>query len=95
MGDEPAQERQVRRQPADLCLGKRRAQVREGLAPTLRMGDELGDQRVVADADLVALLDAGVDANRLRQPEPLDAPGLRQERPRLLRVEPHLDRVPK
>ena len=45
------------------------------------------------EADLVALLDARVDADAGGQDEPVDAPGLGQERPRILGVEPRLDRV--
>ena len=67
--------------------------------PVVRLGarrpvrDQLRDHRVVRRADLVALLDARVDAHARRQAQPLDRPGLRQERPRVLGVQPHLDRV--
>ena len=58
-----------------------------------RVCDELRDHRVVARAHLVALGDARVDADGLRQREPRDASGLREERPRILGVEPRFDRV--
>ena len=66
----------------------------ERLLARVAGGDELRDHRVVRGADLVALAHAGVDADPLRQPQPLEPPGLRQERARVLRVQPHLDRVP-
>ena len=56
-------------------------------------GDQLGDHRVVARADLVAFLDPRVDADARRQPEAAHGAGLRQERPRVLRVQARLDRV--
>ena len=59
----------------------------------LAVRDELGDHRVVGDTDLVALGHARVDAHAVGQPQPLDAPRLRQERERVLGVEPHLHRV--
>ena len=34
-----------------------------------------------------------ISTHRRRQPQSLDPSGLRQERPRVLRIEPHLDRV--
>ena len=56
-------------------------------------GDQLRDHRVVGDADLVALLDAGVHADPVREPQVLEPAGLREERARVLGIEPHLDRV--
>ena len=56
--------------------------------------DELRDQRVGRRTDLVALGNAGVDTDPGRQPKSLDPSGLRQERPRILSVEPDLDGVP-
>src|SRR5262249_6292008 len=44
--------------------------------------------------DLVALGDPGVHPDRVRQPQALDPPSLGEERPRVFRVEPDLDRVP-
>src|SRR5205823_4753754 len=38
--------------------------------------------------------DSGVDADPGGQAQPLDAPGLREERPRILGVEPHLYGMP-
>ena len=57
-------------------------------------GDQLRDHRVVAEADLVAFRDAGLDAHRIREPQPLEPSRLRQERARILRVQAHLDRGP-
>ena len=94
MRDEPAQERQVRRHAADLGLAQRSAECVVGLRAGRPVGDQLRDHRVVGRPDLVALLDAGVDADTGRQTQPLERPGLRQERARILRVEPYLDRVP-
>ena len=80
--------------PLDLGLGERVAASRSSASSRVgAVRDQLRDHRVVGDADLVALLDARVDADPGRQPQPLDAPGLREERARILGVEPHLDRV--
>ena len=94
MGDEPAQERQIRGHPADLGRGERVGEPVERRRARRRVCDQLCDQRVVAGADLVALLDAGVDAHSRRQPQPFERPRLRQERPGILGVEAHLDGVP-
>ena len=58
------------------------------------VGDELRDHRVVREADLVSLLDAGVDANAGRQHEAFEPPRLGQEVPGILCVQARLDRVP-
>ena len=92
MVDQPAQEGQVRDQARDLGLGERRGEPVERLVARRAVGDQLRDQRVVARPDLVTLLDACVDADAGRQPQPSDPAGLRQKRPRVLRVEPHFDR---
>ena len=57
------------------------------------MRDQLRHERVVREPDLVALLGARVDPDPVRQHEPVEPPGLGQERPRILGVEPRLDRV--
>ena len=93
MRDEPAQEGQVRRHALDLGLGAGRRASRERILARRPVCDQLRDQRVVSDADLVALLDTRVDPNVFGQPQPRQAAGLREERARVLRVEPHLDRV--
>ena len=94
MGDEPAEEREVRRDPRDLRFGERVREAIERLHPCGAMRDELRDHRVVAEADLVALLDARVHTHDIaRQPKALDAAGLRQERLRILGVQAHLDGV--
>ena len=94
MGDEPAQEREVRRQALDHGLGERVPQPEQRLVARRPVGDQLRDHRVVGDAHLVALFDAGVDADARRQAESLDPARLGEEGLRILRVEPHLDRVP-
>ena len=48
-----------------------------------------------ARRDLVALLDARVDADPVRKPKAVEPPGLGQERAGVFGVEPHLDRVAK
>ena len=93
VADEPAQEREVRRHADDLGLVERRAQPVERVVACPAVRDELGDHRVVREADLVALLDPRIDSNARREAETLEAPRLRQERARVLRVNPHLDRV--
>ena len=93
MPHEPAQEGQVGDEALDLGLVERTPQPLERLLARPSVGDQLRDHRVVADTDLVALGDAGVHADRLRQPEPLDPSRLREERLRVLGIEPHLDGV--
>src|SRR5207245_6284861 len=75
-------------------LRERAAQSVECFAARRAVRDQLRDQRVVRDPDLVALLDAGVDANLFRQTQLLYPPCLREERPRIFRVQPDFDRVP-
>ena len=66
--DQPAEERQVRDDALDLGLGERGRESVERLLARLPVRDQLRDHRVVGDADLVALLDAGVDPHARRQP---------------------------
>src|ERR1041385_5735656 len=94
MRDEPAQERQVRDDAADLGLAEGVAQPAERFRPRRAVGDQLRDQRVVRHSDLVALRDTRVDTNRFRWAQPLHTPRLREERAWILRIEPYLDRVP-
>jgi hypothetical protein len=94
MRRKPAQEREVRDHALDLGCRQRLTQAGERLVAIRAVRDQLRDQGVVGGADLVPLLDASVDADLLREPQLLDPPGLWQERERILRVEPHLDRVP-
>ena len=94
MRDEPAQEGEVRRQSLDCGLGERVTQPEKCLVARRSVRDQLRDHRVVADPDLVALLDSRVDADARRQPEALDAARLGQKALRVLRVEPCLDGVP-
>ena len=70
MRGEPAQERQVRDDAADLGLAQRGREAVVRLDARLAVGDELRDHRVVRGADLVAFLDARVDADACRQPQP-------------------------
>ena len=91
MGDQPAQEREIRRQASDLRLGERVPQPEQGLVARRAVRDQLGDHRVVGDSDLVAFLDAGIDPDPRRQAQTLDPAGLGEKRPRILGVEPHLD----
>ena len=93
MPDEPAQEREIGRDAFDLRFLQSVAETVEGLVARRAVRDQLRDHRVVRDADLVALCHARVDADPFRQPQPLDAAGLREERPRILGIETHLDRV--
>src|SRR5205085_128452 len=65
----------------------------EGLRARLAVRDQLGDHRVVGDPYLVPLLDPGVDADPVRQVEPLQPAGLGEERARVLGVQPYLDGV--
>ena len=95
MRDEPAQEREVRDDALDLRLRERVPQLRQRFPARLAVRDQLRDHRVIGERDLVALLDAGVDADARRQAQPLERPGLREERARILGVQPHLDRVAK
>ena len=79
--------------PSDLRLVERRAQLRDRVVARLGVRDQLRDQRVVTRPDVVAFLNAGVDADAGRETEPLDPARLRQERPRIFGVEPNLDCV--
>ena len=72
MGDEPAEEGEVRRHSLDDRLLERGAQAVERLTPRRAVCDQLREQRVVGGAHLVTLLDARVDANTRRQPQPFD-----------------------
>src|SRR5262249_4142360 len=65
----------------------------ERLLAVAAVRHELRDHRVVADTDLVALLDPRVNAHAGGQAQPLDPPGLREERRRGLGVEADLDGV--
>ena len=93
MPDEPAQKRKVRRDAADLRLLQRPRQAVERLLACVAGRDELGDHRVVRGTDLVPLAHTGVDADPLGQSQPLEPAGLRQERARILRIQPDLDRM--
>ncbi len=75
--DEPAEEREVGRYAADLGLGERVGEPGESFVPRRAVGYELRDHRVVADADLVALLDARVHPDPGRELQPIEPPGLR------------------
>ncbi len=92
--DEPSQEREVGGHPADFGLTQGGCESVERLGAGGPVRDQLGDHRVVGEPDLVTLLDSGVDADAAGQPQHVDAPGLREERPRVLGVQPDLDRVP-
>ena len=94
MPDEPAEKREVRRDAADLRFLHGLCQAVERLLTRVPGGDELRDHRVVRGADLVALAHARVDTDPFRQPQPLEPAGLGEERARVLRVQPHLHRVP-
>jgi hypothetical protein len=63
MRDEPAQEPEVRRDTDDLGFGEGCGKDLEGVVTIVPMSDQLRDQRVVREADLVALLDPDVYAN--------------------------------
>ncbi len=65
MRDEPAQEREVGGDAADLRLPQRLRETVERLPARVAGGDQLRDQRVVRAADLVALAHAGIDADPL------------------------------
>ena len=76
--DEPAEEREVGRHAIDVGLGKSVGEEVERLRTRACVRDELRDQRVIAEADLVALLDPCIDPDGARrQLEVLDAAGLR------------------
>ena len=95
MRDEPAQERQVRRDPGDLGLGESGREPVERVVPGSAVRDELRDHRVVGEPDLVALLDTGSrrgcsPAGRSRSMRPAWG----RNDPRILGVQAHLDRVP-
>src|SRR5438105_11779280 len=88
--NEPAEEREIRRDALNLCLLDRTVETVERLVARRAVGDQLGDQRVVGEADLVTFFDARVDADSIRKPQPLDPAGLGEERPRVFSVEANL-----
>jgi hypothetical protein len=55
--------------------------------------DQLGDHRVVGEIHLVPFGHARIHPHARGEPQPLDPPALRQERARVLGVQPHLDGV--
>src|SRR5207237_3448762 len=61
VGDEPAQEGQIRADALDLRLVERRREAAERVVPRRAVRDQLREERVIADADLVAFPDACVD----------------------------------
>src|SRR5262245_36132483 len=91
MANEPAEEGKVRRDALDLRLREGGGEALERVDARVAVRDQLRDHRVVGDPDLVALGNAGIDADPSRETQTLDAPGLRQERARILRVEAYLD----
>ena len=93
MRDEPAEEREVRRHPFDDRLVESVGEQIERCVAIGGVCDELRDHRVVPRAHLVALGNARVDADGLREREPRDSSVLREERPRILGVEPRFDGV--
>ena len=93
MAHEPAEERQVARDAFDDRRIERELQLRDRVVPVGAVGDQLGDQRVVREPDLVALLDPGVDPDPGGQDEPVNRARLREERLRILGVQARLDRV--
>ena len=94
MRHQPAQKREVRRDTPDLRLLQRLRQAVERLLARVPGRDELRDHRVVRGADLVPFAYPRVDADSLREPKPLEPASLRQERARILGVEPYLYGMP-
>ncbi len=94
--DQPAEERQVRRHARDLRFGQRGSEAPERVVAVASPRHDLCEERVVGEADLVALLDARIHADTVavREQEALHASDLGQEGPRILRVETRLDSVP-
>ena len=68
MADEPAKEREVRRDALHGRIPEGCCEPVERLVARAGVGDQLGDHRVVGDPDLVSFLDPGVDADSVRQP---------------------------
>ena len=66
VANEPAEEGQIGRHAFDYGLVERQLELRERLVPVGAVGDQLGDHRVVREADLVALLDSRIDPERRR-----------------------------
>src|SRR4029078_8678932 len=79
MGNEPAEEGEIRLHAADLSLAQRGGERIERFLPRLLVSDQLRDQRVVGDQDRVAFLDALVDADGLGQPQARDRSGAGEE----------------
>jgi hypothetical protein len=65
MPDEPAQERQVRRDAVDACLLECLLQTVERVVARRAVRDQLREHRVVGARDRVSLGDTAVDADRV------------------------------
>ena len=95
MAHDIPEETRIRAHPLDVRLVQRGAQPCERGAAVGPPHDDLGEHRVVVDADLVSGLEAAVDANchaRRRKPKALQASGGRKETAfRVLCVQSRLD----
>ena len=95
--DEPREEAEVVARADEEVLAQRLAQAREGLIAVRAVRDELGDHRIVVRGDLVACVDAGIEAcarHRGGLPPMQDATGRGQEAAsRVFGVQPQLDRM--
>ena len=95
MAHEPAEERQVARDTLDDRRIEGELELRDRVVAIAAVCDQLGDQRVVREPDLVALLDPGVDPDSGGQGEPVNRARLGEERLRILGVQARLDRMPR
>ena len=94
MRDEPAQERQVRDDPPTSVSVERLTERSDRLLagrPVARSASRSSGR--TASRSCRPASTPGVDAHTARKPQPLDPARLGQERPRILGVEPHLDRM--
>ena len=65
----------------DLRLGKRAGEAVDCLPPVASPGDDLGDHRIVVDADSIAFADPGIDPETVRsigEPKAVETAGLRR-----------------
>src|SRR5207249_7838972 len=90
-----AEKRDIVPDAPDVKSIERVAEPADRLVPVLPVSDQLGDQRIVIEADLGALIDAAVDADAFafRWATAHQAPDRRQEiARRVLGINPRLDR---
>ena len=81
--------------PSATAVRRARGPAGQRGGAALAVCDQLRDHRVVRHPDGVPCRDAGVDPDPAGEGQLLERAGLREERARVLGIEPRLDRVPR